>query len=274
MSRPLTSGDVAGVQTTRLTPHFAGSSLDVVLTAKAALVWDRTTGDILYEKNAGVRRPVASLAKLASILVIRGQLPALHLVVIPSEAAQAQKFGAHVKLPVGHHVKVSELIAASLIPSANDAMVSLAVAMSGTEKAFVEEVNRLLPGLGVYNTKLSNSTGLSGGEQYSTAADVRLLLSQMIEDDSLKEYLSAKSGVLVTQEGAKRAYTSTNKLLGTYVTVLAAKTGYTREAGQNFALITRTSAGHEIGAVVLGSDERFQDMKILVEWVERNYTWR
>jgi D-alanyl-D-alanine carboxypeptidase len=78
---------------------------------------------------------------------------------------------------------------------------------------------------------------------------------------------------LVTQEGAIRRYTTTNRLLKTYVPVIAAKTGYTREAKENLALLTEGSNGQRVGAVVLGSDARFQDSKVLVEWIWRNYSW-
>lgn len=271
-------GAVAGISTgpfdsAQGEPKFTGTSLDVVITAQSALVWDVATGKILYEKNADTRRPIASLTKLASVLVLRDVLPLTHVVPIPLSVRAVQRQGAHIRLPVGQHARVADLMAASLIPSANDAMVTLATAASGSEAEFVQEVNVKLPQHGIHNTKLSNATGLSGGEQYSTAADVRTLLSRVWQDEALQSYLSATSGTLRTQEGVVRTYKTTNELLGTYLPVVAAKTGYTREAGQNLALITQTDTGKRIGAVVLGSEERFQDMKILVEWIVRNYTW-
>lgn len=254
-------------------PQFTGEAIDVVLTAKAVLVWDAATSTILYERAAGERRPVASLSKLAAALIVRDSLSLPTLVEIPREAGEAQKRGANIHLPVGQHATVDDLLGASLTASANDAMVSLAVAMAGAELAFVSEVNRRLPSYGVYNTRLANSTGLEGGQQYSTAQDIRILVTLLASDSHLRSFLAAEKGVLTTQEGVRRAYQTTNKLLGTYVPVLAAKTGFTNEAGQNLALLTRTPEGREIGAVVLGSNDRFQDMKILVEWVHRNYTW-
>lgn len=261
---------VAGIQTE---PVFSGESIDVILSAQAALVWDVRTGAVLYERNAQVRRPVASLSKLASVLVAREILKPSELVVIPPEAAVAQRRGTNIRLPVGQHALVQDLLGASLTPSANDAMVTLAVAASGSEDAFIAEANRRLPGLGAANTKLANSTGLQGGEQYSTAQDVRTLLTHLTQDNTLRSFLAAQKGVLVTQEGSRRAYITTNKLLGTYLPVIAAKTGFTNEAGENLALLTRTDSGHEVGAVILGSDQRFQDMKVLVAWVQRNYSW-
>lgn len=254
-------------------PRFTGEALDVVLTAQAALVWDRQSQKVLYERNSQTRRPVASLAKLASVVVARERLAFSEMVVIPPEAAVAQRRGANIKLPVGEYASVKDLLGASLTASANDAVTALAVAASGSEAAFVASVNTRLPVLGIHNTKLANATGLQGGEQFSTAQDIRTMLTLLTKDATLRQFLAAPRGTLTTQEGSRRAYMTTNKLLGTYLPVLSAKTGYTVEAGQNLALLTRTASGHEIGAVVLGSDERFQDMKILVEWINRNYTW-
>lgn len=259
--------------TARGKPEFTGQSLDVVLSSQEMLVWDVASGAVLYERNANVRRPVASLSKLASVWFVRDRVQPSQVITIPDEARRAARRGADITLPVGQHATAQQLLEASLIASANDAMVSLAVAASGSEEKFVEEVNAALAAQGLANTKLANATGLEGGEQYSTAQDVRRLLMDLYNDTRIRPLLAAERGVLTTKEKQRRAYLSTNKLLDTYVPVLAAKTGYTVAAGENLALITKTSAGHEIGAIVLGSNNRFQDMKALVEWIERNYSW-
>lgn len=266
---------VAGIRDVQSPPSpvFTGQSLDVVLTAKAALVWDEATGEILYEKNGDERRPVASLSKLLSALVIRERMNTADMVVVPTEAREAQRRGVDIQLPIGSHVTVYDLLAAGLITSANDAMVTLAVASAGSEKNFVEAANDFARRNGVFNTHISNATGLGGGEQYSNAYDIKKLFQLAYRDQVLRNLLVSDKGVLRTQEGQVRHYTSTNELLGTYFPVLAAKTGYTKEAGENFVVMTYGDLGQRLGAVVLGSEKRFQDMKTLVEWVKRNYTW-
>jgi len=254
-------------------PISTGESTDVVLSAESALVWDIDTGDILYELNTNDRRPIASLNKLLSVLVIRDNLALDKTIEIPKEVQQAQRYGAHIGLKKGQHATVRDLLSASLIASANDAIVSLAVGMSGSEEKFVAQANIFSGQQGLGQTHLANSTGFSGDTQYSTANDVRKLLTMAYQDDTLRPFLSQPSGVLITEEGKRHAYKSTNKLLKTYVPIIAGKTGYTKEAGQNLAIITESSQGNRIGAVVLGSDDRFQDMKVLVEWTWRNYTW-
>lgn len=255
-------------------PQFTGSSIDVILTAQADIVWDVSSGEILHSHNETEQRPVASLSKLLSMLAVRSQLNPAAVVEIPFDAARAQRLGAHIKLPVGEHATVQDLLAASAIASANDAMVTLAIATSGSEEAFVEYANNFArEELGLENTQLANATGLSGGEQFSTAQDVQVLLTYAFDDPVIGPLLAREAGVLTTTEGTRREYDTTNDLLGTYVPIVAAKTGYTVEAGQNLAMITSKDTGQRIGAVVLGSDQRFQDMKILVEWIWRNYTW-
>lgn len=264
---------VAQAQVPQLAPTKVGEAVDVALSAKAALVWDVATGEELYARAADERRPIASLNKLLSVLIVRQKLAAATIVLIPPEVRQAQRAGAHIKLIPGNHASVQELLAASLIASANDAMVTLAIATSGSEEAFVELANSTAPTLGLRDTKIANATGLSGGEQYSTARDVRRLLHLVASDNLLQPYLAQGAGTLSSTEGSRHPYTTTNKLLGTYVPITAAKTGYTTEAGQNLVITTTGERGQQLGAVVLGSDERFQDMKVLVEWIWRNFAW-
>ncbi|MBI1833843.1 MAG: D-alanyl-D-alanine carboxypeptidase [Candidatus Andersenbacteria bacterium] len=267
-----TPAAVAGIQTIT-TPQHTGEAVDVVLTAQAAIVWDVATGTILYEKNADSQRPVASLSKLVSALTIRSLMAPATIVEISPAVRSAQLSGANIKLPIGQHATVQELLEAGMIASANDAMVALAEASSGSEQEFVTYANAHAAELGLSHTQLANATGLEGGTQYSTARDIMQAMKRVYSDSLLRSFMDQKSGVLVTEEGARRAYETTNDLIGTYMPILAGKTGYTLEAGENLTIITRDSAGHTIGAVVLGSDQRFQDMKVLVEWVWRNYTW-
>lgn len=255
-------------------PQKTGPAIDVALTAQAALVWDIATDTILYEKEANTKRPVASLNKLLSALAVRELLPNPNAVIeIPAEARRAQARGANIKLPIGNHASVRQLLEASLVPSANDAMVSLAIAGSGSEEEFVAYANTLAARKGLFSTKLANATGLQEGEQYSTARDVMYMLTLAYADPLLRPFLSKQRGSLTTTEGMVREYISTDELLGTYMQILAGKTGYTVEAKENLAIITVGPKGQKIGAVILGSDNRFHDMKTAVEYVIRNYTW-
>ena len=263
---------VAGIQQP-VVPERAGTALDVQLTAASALAWDVGSGTILYEKNPNERRPVASLSKLLSALTVREYLPLEAIVEIPSEARRAQLLGAHIKLPIGHHAAVSDLLSASLVASANDAVTTLAYSVSDSEDEFAQLATHYGETLGLTNTVLANATGLTGGEQYSTAHDIRTLLTAAYGDSFLRPLLSRERGVVVTAEGASRSYTTTNDLLDTYLPVKAAKTGYTLEAGENLAVLTSTDSGHDVGIIILASEQRFQDAKILAEWIQRNYTW-
>jgi D-alanyl-D-alanine carboxypeptidase (penicillin-binding protein 5/6) len=268
------SGAVAGVaQGTEDIPQKTSEAIDVVLSAKAALVWDEKTGTVLYEKNAREKRPVASLSKLLTALVVRENMLLKSVVEIPSEVKIAQRRGANIKLPVGDEAGVYDLLSAGLIASANDAMVALAISMSGSESEFVETANKFAAKNGAFSTKISNATGLGGGEQYSTAHDIKELFSLAYRDKVIRDLLVSENGVLTTESGVSLEYKSTNKLFGTYFPVLAAKTGYTVEAGENLVVMTYGDRGQRIGAVILGSEARFQDMKTLVEWVWRSYTW-
>lgn len=254
-------------------PIFSGEAIDVIVSAESYVVWDLTTNTVLKEKQAGKERPVASLSKLLTVLAARRMLDEDAYVEIPQEVLRAQRLGANIKLPAGQHARVVDLLAASLIPSANDAAVTLAIASKGSEEEFVRQANEFAKEFGARHTQVANATGLQGGVQFSTAHDIRQLMMRAYADPVLQPFLSAQKGTLVTQEGVTRSYLTTNKLLGTYLPVLAAKTGYTTAAKENLVLITQGKQGQKIGVVLLGSGNRFQDMKVLVEWIWRNYTW-
>lgn len=256
------------------TISFTGEASDVVLSAKEVMAWDYDTGKVLYARAAHERRPVASLGKVLAALTVLDTLADDQVVAIPPEVRAVQRQGADIGLPVGEHATVGELLRAGLVASANDALVTLAVAARGSEEAFVEAVNVKAAALGLTDTRLSNATGLTGGMQFSTAMDLRKILMRAYREPRLQPYFSAQTGTLVTREGRRLPYKTTNKLLGTYMPILAAKTGYTVEAGENLMVITRGPQGQRVGAIVLGSQDRFSDMKSLVEWLWRNYTWR
>lgn len=256
-----------------ISPAHRGESFEVVLSAQAALAWDIGENKILYEKNSHSPRPVASLTKLLSVLSSTRKLSGQQIVEIPTVVRQAQRSGADIRLPPGEHASVADLWQAALVASANDAAVTLAVATSGSEKNFVEETNQYARQLGLHQTVIANSTGLEGGQQHSTAQDLKKLLSEIMKDSTLTKFLGQADGSLTTVEGTRRQYKSTNQLFSSYLPIIAGKTGYTIEAGENLILITKTRQGHEIGVIVLGSEDRFLDVKVLVEWIERNYTW-
>lgn len=255
-------------------PEMKDGVVDVELTAKSVIVWDVDSGKIIYEKNARDKRPIASLSKLLSALVVRQGLPMDTEIEVTENVRQAQAKGVDVQLPVGEHVKARDLLTAGMVASANDAMTALAEGYSGSEDNFAHDATLYAKSIGVVNTKLANATGLSGGEQYSTAEDVMKLLSLAYDDGELREMLSSADGSFTTREGSVRKFRTTNELLKSYLPILAAKTGYTYEAGENLAIITQDESGHKIGAVVLGSEERFQDMKVLIEWINRNFVWK
>ena len=260
-------------QTVQRIPTKTGNAVDVDLTAGSALVWDIATNTILYERNADTERPIASLNKLLSTVVARSLVPPSQIVTIPPEVKKAQSEGVGIKLIPGEHISAADLYEASLIPSANDAMVSLAVAAKGSEAAFVEYSNTYAASHGLFHTLQANSTGLQEGIQHSTARDVQHMLMNAYNDPFLRPFLSQQKGEIISLEGNKHAFVTTDKLLGTYLPILAAKTGYTLAAKENLAIITTGPNGQKIGAVILGSDDRFQDMKTVVEYVYRNYTW-
>lgn len=267
---PQVAGEAVGE---RSGPSRSPDALDVTLTAQSVVAWDVDSNKTLYSKQPQMRRQVASLSKLLSVVTVRDELPLEAELEIPTAVREVQQRGAHIGLRPGDKARVDSLLAASLVASANDAMVTLAVGAAHDEASFVKMAHRKGEQLGLSNTRLSNATGLSGGEQYSTAADVRRLLMAAYSDPVLRVFLDDEGGTLVTRAGIVRKYKTTNDLLSTYLPILAAKTGYTYAAGENVALLTQAADRPAIGIVILGSTQRFQDAKILAEWIYRHHRW-
>lgn len=267
---PQVAGEAVGE---RSGPTRPPDALDVTLTAQSAVAWDVRSNKMLYAKQPQMRRQVASLSKLLSAVTVRDELPLEAELEIPAAVREVQRRGANIGLRPGDKASVDSLLAASLVASANDAMVTLAVGAAHDEASFVKMAHSKGKQLGLSDTRLSNATGLAGGEQYSTAEDVRLLLMAAYGDRVLRDFLDDEEGTLVTRAGIVRKFETTNDLLSTYLPILAAKTGYTYEAGENVALITQVAGRPAIGIVILGSKQRFQDAKILAEWIYRHHRW-
>lgn len=278
LQQPLSACTAGQLQTVAQTqPELgvthSGPAVDVVLSSQSALAWDWQTGDILYEQASTQQRQIASLSKLLTVLTVRQKLNPQAMVIIPPQVKVAQRQGADIGLIPGQHAKVADLLQATLIASANDAALTLAISAFGSEEAFSQAANALATKVGLTDTTVANATGLSDNRHHSTARDVKTMITLLEKDGLLWPWLGQKKGFLVTAEGNSHTYSSTNQLLDTYLPVVAAKTGYTIEAGENLVVVTRNGQGHKVGAVILGSTNRFQDLKVLVEWIWRNYTW-
>ena len=208
--------------------------------AKSFVLLDYQSGQVLQAQNADTRIEPASLTKLMTAYltftaVKQGRLK-LHQVLPVSEKAWRTE-GSRMFIDPKTPVKVEDLIKGMIVQSGNDACITLAEGIAGTEEAFAELMNREAKRLGMTNTHFMNSTGLPHAQHYATARDLALLAATIIREFpefyplySMKEYTYNK----ITQPNR-------NRLLWQDPYVDGMKTGHTETAG--FCLVSSAKRG-------------------------------
>ena len=224
--------------------------------AKAAIVMEASTGDVLYSRNAGQRRSIASTTKLMTVLVAlqRDDLDDVFSAVNYS----ASPIESQIGLRPGERMSVRDLLRATLLPSANDAAATLAVGTMGSVDSFVEEMNRRAAALGLRDTNYANPVGLDDPANYSSARDLARLAIRLRRFDFFRRTVDLPVATL--RSGArKRTVLNRNTLVRRIDAVNGVKTGRTNRAG--YVLVGSASrSGVTVVSVVLGEpSERARD---------------
>ncbi len=238
--------------------------------ASASVIYDTGSGTNLLEKDISTPRPIASLAKLMTALVIMESHKPNEVVTVgklPALGPEDQKLG----LVEGEEITVGELLKAILIYSANDAANALAIYDSGSVEDFSKKMNDKAKLWGMANSNFDEPSGLST-KNTSTPKDLIKLASVLSTNQTFKEITSTANSKIFNQDGKAYTLTTTNKILGSGG-VVGMKTGYTLDAGQ--CLITAVERnGRRIITVVLNSPDRFQESKNMIEWAFNNHIWQ
>ena len=266
------SGSMAVMAEEETEGESAGS---VTVTAPSVLLMEASTGKVLYEKDADTRRPPASVTKVMTILLIYDALSAgkIHKedVVTTSEYA-ASMGGSQVFLEAGEEQTVDTLLKCIVVSSANDACVAMAEYISGTEEAFVQQMNERARGLGMENTVFKNCNGLDTDGHVTTARDIALMSRELITKyPDVYEYTKIWMDTIVhkTKKGEEEfGLSNTNKLIRQYSYATGLKTGSTGEA--KFCLsATAQKDGIDLIAVIMAAPDvktRFADAQTLLNY--------
>lgn len=258
------------------------TSEGVKITAKSSIVIDESSGKILYEQNAGEKRPIASLTKLMTALVFLDHNPGWEEKITISSSDYRP--GAITYLIAGEIFSVNDVIHASLLASSNEATIALSRTSGLTDEDFVKAMNQKAKELGMTNSEFFDPSGLNTNNK-STAADVARMLRIALSNPALAKIISSREwNLTVINKGITRHISSTDSILGQsfgieseIYQVEAGKTGYLDEAGYCFASRIRNQQNNKILTVVLGSqtiNDRFSDTKGLAYWVFKNYRWQ
>jgi serine-type D-Ala-D-Ala carboxypeptidase (penicillin-binding protein 5/6) len=283
LARTVGGPDMGQEQTQRnlATRPFASLELHVsanglrppVVRAAAAFLFDPNRGWIFYEKNADEERPVASLAKVMTLLVASGTGDLDQSMTIgPDAAALVNGANSYMGVSTGEQLTLRDLLYGLVTASGNDAAVAIADAVGGTEASFVAMMNRRAWRLGLTQTVFVTPDGVDDGNR-STARDLAVLAAIALEHPGL-EQITATRHYTIPRTATHKAYElwSGNDLLpggrSPYLGANGVKTGYTAGAVYCLAFSARRQ-GHLLVGVVLGApsaEVRARDAQALLDW--------
>jgi D-alanyl-D-alanine carboxypeptidase len=219
-------------------------------------------GDVLLQRAADERVPIASITKLMTVLVTREHTKLDDVVTVERQAAEVGESSAH--LEAGEHFTVRELIEAALIQSANDAAVALASHVGhGSIPAFVAMMNAKARSLGLTETHFQNPDGLDAAGHYSSARDVTTLAQTVMRDPFVRSVVRKRVAHITG-----RTLHTWNDLLGRFPGLIGVKTGHTDAAGWSEVAAAR-GRGVTIYATLLGEPNRSvrnADLAQLLAW--------
>jgi len=267
-------GQVAGDRVIIEKPtRLINKSLGLEITSKSALAVDNRTGKVLFEKNPTQVVPIASISKLASILIFLDHQPDWNkeMTVLKQEEVE----GGRLYVSSGELVSVEQLFYTALVGSANNATLALARSVDPDQKSFVAKMNKKMKSLGLLNSSFEEPTGLSE-HNVSTAKDVVRLLNYALEYEAVEKALRLKVYEFNSLSGIKHRINSTDKLLDSYLDVVGGKTGFTDEAGNCLVVKIKGNQDQEITIAVLGAetaDLRFHEAKSIAQWCFDNWEW-
>ena len=235
----------------------AAESTDMQLDCKSAILMDAKTGAVLFEQNADEALPPASVTKIMTLLLVMeaieaGKIKLDDTVVTSSHAASMG--GSQIYLKEGEQMSVEDMLKSVVISSANDAACALAEFVSGSEEAFVRQMNERAAELGMKNTTFENTNGLddTSKNHLTSARDIAVMSRELIKHEKILEYSSIW---MDTVRGGTFGLTNTNRLVRFYRGCTGLKTGSTSKAGFCISA-TAERDGVSLICVIMGAETR------------------
>lgn len=252
---------------TLLPVHAA--TVELPLTSRAALLMEKTTGQILFAQNEHEKLEPASVTKIMTLLLTMDAIDSGALAyddVVTVSANAAGMGGSQVFLAEGEQITVEELLKCVCVSSGNDAAVALAEKVAGVTELFVEQMNNRARGLGMDDTHFVNPTGLTAEGHVTSAHDIALMSREL-----LTKHPDIRSFTTIWTDSIRNGtfdLANTNKLIRRYDGATGLKTGYTASAGYCISA-TAEREGMELIAVVMKgetADKRNADAKALLNY--------
>ena len=245
------------------------AAVELPLTSRAALLMEKTTGQILFAQNEHEKLEPASVTKIMTLLLTMDAIDSGALAyddVVTVSANAAGMGGSQVFLAEGEQITVEELLKCVCVSSGNDAAVALAEKVAGVTELFVEQMNNRARGLGMDDTHFVNPTGLTAEGHVTSAHDIALMSREL-----LTKHPDIRSFTTIWTDSIRNGtfdLANTNKLIRGYDGATGLKTGYTASAGYCISA-TAEREGMELIAVVMKgetADKRNADAKALLNY--------
>ena len=241
------------------------------INARAAIIYDRTTNEIIWGKNELQKRPMASTTKIMTAIVVLENSNLSDVVTISKKAAGTG--GSRLKISTGDKITINDLLYGLMLRSGNDAAVALAEYVGGSVEGFASLMNKKAKELGLENTNFVTPHGLDNENHYTTAYELAVLTDYALNNKTFSKIVNTKSTSISINGNSRNIY-NTIELLGYMYGVDGVKTGFTNGAGR--CLVTScTRDNNHIITVVLGCDtkkQRTSDSTKLIEYAFKNYT--
>ena len=249
-------------------------NMPLPLSSASALLMEKETGTILLQQNAHQKLEPASVTKVMTLLLVMEAVDSGRLSLdepVPVSAHAAGMGGSQVYLKEGERLSVSDLIKCVAVVSGNACAVALAERLSGSESAFVEQMNQKAQALGMEDTHFVNCTGLPAPGHLTSAYDIALMSRQLLlHHPDIRQYTTIWTDSI--RNGAF-GLTNTNRLIRFYDGATGLKTGFTASAQYCMSAAAQRN-GMELIAVVMKAPttaQRFQDASCLLDYGFANY---
>lgn len=263
---------------------------DLKLWAGSSVAIDADAGTLLHYDNGRKRTQIASLTKMMTAILTVERIKDLDSeVTVTGEALNVP--GTVVGCPTsvfcngnrmykGEKVKAIDLLRVMLLNSANDAATALGIHMAGSPDKFADVMNEKAKEMGLKDTHFCTPSGLEidGQEDqcYSSAYDIARIAAYSLNYNLIWDIMRIPDGKFYSTDGKyMHDMKNTDLLLGSIPNCLGGKTGFTPMAGKSLLLGSVDPSGkHRIIAVVLNDENRWEDMRTLVDWIFGSYDWK
>lgn len=257
------------------------------LFAEGVFVARVKTGEVLFEKNADSTFATASLAKLMTALLLFEDIHPLGLVPISQEAkAVLQTDEKQSRITGGTALKEEDLLKLVVAESDNDAAYAAAelvatrrepklldATFSERIRAFVSEMNEKKESLGMDKSSFANPAGIDMAGNYATPRDLgRLAVAITRGATQIWGVSRTIEGDIYLATGETYHFVNTNELLREFPSLWGSKTGFTDDAGGALILMYELASGDPIVTVIMKSQDRFQDGRVILRWLDKTFT--